>query len=102
MCGEGPKDPGDRTAQDNKAPDSFACVPQFAEVEAQAAFEEDKGNADRHHRIEQFAEGMFGIEEPEYRTRQKSSGQHEDDCWPPGTPGKPLGTYAQHAHHRDD
>ena len=50
MCGKGPKDPGDRTAQDHKAPDSFACVPEFAEVKAQAALEEDKRNADRHHR----------------------------------------------------
>ena len=75
---------------------------QLTKIEAEPAFEQDERDPDSDHRIEQVAECMFGIEQTEHRTRQEARRKHQDDGWPTRPPGQPLGTYAQHADHRDD
>ena len=54
--------PAYRYAEDDEAPDPVARMAQFAKVEAQAPFEQDQCNANRHHRLEQFAKGVLGVD----------------------------------------
>ena len=75
---------------------------QFAEIEAEPAFEKDQCDADADHRIEQGSKGVFGIEKAQNRPCQESCGKHHDDCRPTGTPGEPLRADAEHADHCDD
>ena len=102
MRGKCAEHPGDRPAEQDEAPDPVAGMAQFAEIEAQPAFEQDQRDADGNHRIEQVAEGVLGIEETEDRTGEETRRQHQDNSRPAGAPGQPLGANAQQADHRDD
>ena len=94
--------PGDGHAEDHQAPDPVAGMAQFAEVEAQPAFEQDQRDADGNHRVEQVAKGVFGVEQAEDRARKETCSQHQHDGRPTRAPSQPLRTDAQHADHRDD
>ncbi len=102
MRGERPEEPTYDNAHRSEPPYSLAGMAQFAKIEAQAAFEQDQRDAHRHHRFEQFAECVFGIEQAEDRSGEKACGEHQHDGRPTGPPRDPLRTDAENAHEGDD
>jgi len=75
---------------------------QFAQVEIEAALEQDQRHADGDHRLQQFAEGGFGIEQTQDRPGKEAGGEHQHDRGPARAPSNPLRPDAEHADKRDD
>ena len=74
---------------------------QFAEIEAEAAFEQDQRNADADHRLEQRTEGLFRVEQPEHGPGEEAGGEHQHDRRPAGPPRNPLRADTQRADRGD-
>ena len=80
---------------------------QFAQIEAEAAFEQDQRNADPDGRLHQVAECRIRIEQAKaefasHGAGEEARGEHQDDCRPARPPSKPLRPDTEDANRGDD
>ena len=101
IAGDRAQYPADRRAEQDQADHRAIGLAQFAEIEAQPPFEQDQRDRDRHHRFEQFAEHMFGIDDVENGAADDARRQHERNGRPARAPGDPLRADPQYADQRD-
>ena len=101
IAGQRSQHPADRRSQQHQPDDRAVGFSQLAEIEAEAAFEQDQRDCDRHHRFQQVAEDGMGMDQAQHRAADDAGGQHERDGRPAGPPGDPLRADPQYADQRD-
>jgi hypothetical protein len=102
VAGHGAKHPAHGNTYHHQARHRAFGLSEFAEIEAEAAFEQDQRHRDRDHRFQQVTESVFGNDEAGDGTCKDTGGEHEGNGRPTGTPRDPLRADTEEADQRED